>query len=378
MGVLLAGMATARLSFGALPLSLLLLARDATGSFAVAGSCVGAFAATSGLLAPVRGRLIDRRGDRALVGLAVGYAAPLWMAAAIADSAWLLLLAASLSGVLAPPVGAVASRRISQSQAAQAERGFATQSAVEHAMVVAGPLVAALLAVTVSARAGLALVVSLTVVGAAVVCRIAPAASAPSAMVQRPRLTLMAAPLTVGVLLGALEVAAPAFAHAQGSSLGGGALLSFLAAGGVAGGLACSWMPSPWPAQSRYAAAISGCALAASGLLFVGSVASAAVLLVLCGACLAPASVALMSLASQAGAPSTEVFTWLTTMSNVGVAVGAVLAGWLAQDAAVRHALALATAAGVLAAVWGWAVAWMSSRRPRALPSRPATASRLW
>jgi MFS family permease len=59
------------LSFGGYGLAIVLAVESATGSFVVAGAAVAAFSAGSALLAPVRGRFVDRRGPRALAYLAV-------------------------------------------------------------------------------------------------------------------------------------------------------------------------------------------------------------------------------------------------------------------------------------------------------------------
>ena len=97
--------AVARLSFGMAGLSLPLLIHQATGSFAAAGAAGGAFSAGT-LTAPVKARLLDRRGQRAtlpLLGLAaaaallamalldqVGYRnpAPYIAACAVAGARW--------------------------------------------------------------------------------------------------------------------------------------------------------------------------------------------------------------------------------------------------------------------------------------------------
>jgi MFS family permease len=69
--------AVARLSFGMAGLSLLLPIHLATGSFAAAGAATGAYSAGT-LTAPVKARLMDRRGQRAVLAvLGLGAAAAL-------------------------------------------------------------------------------------------------------------------------------------------------------------------------------------------------------------------------------------------------------------------------------------------------------------
>src|SRR5918994_3293033 len=88
------------LGFGALGLAIVLTVQRATGSSAAAGLGLAGFALGSGALAPVRGRLVDRRGLRgALVPFAVASgAALLGLALAAREGAadWLLVALATL------------------------------------------------------------------------------------------------------------------------------------------------------------------------------------------------------------------------------------------------------------------------------------------
>lgn len=64
-----------RLSYGVVFLSLILAVTHATGSYTVAGTFSALYGLTSSLLAPVRARLIDRRGlRRTLTPMATAYA----------------------------------------------------------------------------------------------------------------------------------------------------------------------------------------------------------------------------------------------------------------------------------------------------------------
>ncbi|MBB4660771.1 hypothetical protein [Conexibacter arvalis] len=72
------------LSFGGLVLVIVLAAERATGSFPTAGATAAAFTAASASLAPLRGRLVDRRGGPALLALALLHALALTAFAAAA------------------------------------------------------------------------------------------------------------------------------------------------------------------------------------------------------------------------------------------------------------------------------------------------------
>ena len=109
-GVFLA-ISAAWLSYGILTLALFLVVHRATGSSAVAGAAVGAFSFGSALSAPLRGRILDRRGVRPwLLIFAIGYGSMLTLlalAARFEPRAWLLLLCAAAAGLSVPPLIAV-------------------------------------------------------------------------------------------------------------------------------------------------------------------------------------------------------------------------------------------------------------------------------
>ncbi|MDG4866182.1 MFS transporter, partial [Streptomyces sp. T-3] len=64
-----------RLSYGVVALSVMLAVTRATGSYAVAGTIMALFGATSVFLSPVRAALVDRHGPRpALLPMALLYA----------------------------------------------------------------------------------------------------------------------------------------------------------------------------------------------------------------------------------------------------------------------------------------------------------------
>jgi MFS family permease len=93
--------AVARLSFGMAGLSLLLLIHHATGSFAAAGAASGAYSAGT-LTAPVKSRLMDRRGQRAVLCLLAAMAGGIALSA-ITPGLLLAGIVLALTGtVLAP------------------------------------------------------------------------------------------------------------------------------------------------------------------------------------------------------------------------------------------------------------------------------------
>src|SRR3954453_20519771 len=68
-----------RLPIGISGLAILLYVQGVSGSFAAAGVCAGALALGSAAGAPLQGRLVDRRGERALLPLAAAHSALLML-----------------------------------------------------------------------------------------------------------------------------------------------------------------------------------------------------------------------------------------------------------------------------------------------------------
>src|SRR5580700_6140442 len=77
----------ARLPQGMAPLAVLLLVRDATHSYAIAGLAVGAEAFATAGCAPVFGRLVDRVGRRRVIAPLAGTQAVVYLLLVVAADA---------------------------------------------------------------------------------------------------------------------------------------------------------------------------------------------------------------------------------------------------------------------------------------------------
>src|SRR5262245_57446124 len=135
------------LSWGMLPLGIVLTVEGATGSFPSAGLVVAGFGAAAGISAPFRGRLVDRRGARRwLPALAAGCATALVVLAVAAEAGapvWLLVALGALTGVVAPPLVAYARSVWPHAvEPALVRRGYAVTSLLNDAGLVAGPALA--------------------------------------------------------------------------------------------------------------------------------------------------------------------------------------------------------------------------------------------
>jgi MFS family permease len=101
VATIVAATVVGRLPIGISGLAILLYVQEVSGSFAAAGACAGALALGSAAGAPLQGRLIDWRGERALLPLAFVHAGGLllvWALGAADAAAAVLGVAAFATG----------------------------------------------------------------------------------------------------------------------------------------------------------------------------------------------------------------------------------------------------------------------------------------
>ncbi len=250
--------AVGSMPIGMFGLAILLLAQDATGSFAVAGRVVGAFGIGNALGAVAQGRLMDRLGQtRVLRTAAVAHALACGalVAAALADAATGWLYACAAAGGVALPQLPAAMRSLWSTLArdqAQRETAYAMVSIVFEVSVITAPAITA--AIVVLASPAVAVVVGAALAAGGALAFSATGASRAWRGVPHDAgwLGPLAAPgmRTVMVVLGAfgtavgvVQVLLPAFADERGSAETGGLYLALLSAGSLAGGLSTARAP---------------------------------------------------------------------------------------------------------------------------------------
>ncbi|MFD7413183.1 MFS transporter [Kitasatospora purpeofusca] len=373
-----------RLSYGVVPLALLLTVREATGSYSAAGAAMALFALASVLLSPVRAGLVDRHGPRrVLPPMAVLYGALLLAVVAatarpgVAPAAVGALVVAA--GACTPPLGPVMRtfwRRLLPDPALL-RRAFSLDGVAEELLFVTGPLLVGLLLPVVGpggavvVGAGLLLAGALLLVASPVAAggpggpggpREAddPDAAAPPAGRRRRtplgggralRAAVLASAVT-GLALGALDLMVLAFAEDRGRPEAVGWILAALSAGSAVGGLGLGALDRPVSNAVRlplFTAGL-GLALAAAGLapgpVVLGVAAGVA------GFFVSPALTTSYLVADEAVAPEarTRAGAWVNTAVNAGSAVGGAGAGLLVGHLPLPLCFALA-AAPALAAV---------------------------
>jgi MFS family permease len=358
----------ARLPLTMLSIGLLVHARHLTGSFAAAGVVTGAYGVSLGVGGPLLGKLVDRRGQTAVLVASAGVAAPLLGAVAVmpvgTSPAVLVALACGI-GLAEPPLGACVRTLFPGllGDAGAVRSAYAADASASELTWIAGPPLALGLGAAWSTGAALAAAGLILVVATAAFAvqpasrswRPAPAAGPRprGGSLQTPAMrTLVVVLVAVGLLFGAVEVAVTAATDALGSTAAAGPLLGVWGAGSLVGGV--------------LAARFGGGAHGAGGLTLVlvaltvghlaltaaaGSVLALAAVLLVAGAAIAPTYATVYAMVDHA-APAgtvTEAFAWLGTAIAIGASAGAASAGALADHAGPVAAFALAGAAGAAA-----------------------------
>jgi predicted MFS family arabinose efflux permease len=365
---------------GMFTLAILLLARDATGSFADAGRIVGAFGLANALGAVAQGRMMDRLGQPRVLRVAAAIHVPALaglVAAAGADApGWALGLFAAAGGLTLPQLPS-AMRSLWGSlvrDETQRDTAYALVSIVFEVSVVTGPAVVALIVAVASA--GLAVLVAAGLgAGAAIGFTFTTASRRWRGEehdvhwvgpLREPGMrAVFAVVAAFGTAVGVVQVLVPAFAAERGSVESGGVLLSALSAGSLVGGLvygARSWPGRPVDRLAPLMLAIA----AGFALLAVPSANGGLALeLLLVGTLFAPATVVASTLLDSAAPPGTvtEAFAVMVMGIVAGTAVGNALGGAIVDGASVDAA---ALAAGAIAAV---GAAWALARRRTLTPA---------
>jgi len=372
-----AASAVGSLAIGMYALSILLLTREATGSFADAGQVVGSFAFTNAVGAAAQGRMMDRLGQpRVLVAVAAIHALALVglvLAAGRSAPVWALMVCAGVAGLCVPQVPAAMRSLWGRLVETREERqtAYALVAIVFEACMVTAP---ALVAVVVSVSNP-----SIAVLSAAALAALGGWGFAATGASRRWRgerhevgwlgplvvpgmRTLFVVHLAFGAVIGVLQVALPAFGAERGSAESGGLLLVALSFGALLGGVVYGGGSWPGTLLPRFVVLLVVFGAACSLLAVPESSPLLAVLLVPVGMLIAPTAIigsTMLDTVAPTGT-ATEAFTLLVMAMVVGNAVGNALAGAVAESLSYE---ACALCAGAL----GWLGATVTVLRRRTL-----------
>jgi len=373
--LLLAGTAVG-LSGTMAPVSLVLFARHATRSFALASIVLAADTAGNILVAPARGRLLDRRGPKtALLGLGILGAITdgAFIAAGVTHAPAVVLAALSIvSGAATAPVGAAMRNAWSDVNPEPSGRAiaYATLTISSQVTFIGGPLLAGAALAFASATAAVVLAAALDLLGAigflVVAARLglfrepAPQPAPTRASTSRTS-TIRVAGVRVaagaaagfGLSFGVLDVALPGFGQRHATPALGGILLATLAVGIALGGFLYGLRNSLRSAARDYPPLAALAALGLIPTIFATSGATLLLAVLLGGVCFAPITARQFAVIDEVVSREqrSEALSWMGSAYGALSAAGAVVSGQLIDLSGTQLAFMAAVAGTGLAAL---------------------------
>ncbi|MFH0521992.1 MFS transporter [Streptomyces sp. M41] len=365
---------TGRLSYGIVPLSVLLAVARASGSYAVAGVVMALFSATSVFLSPARATLIDRHGPRrALLPMAAVYTALLGLLTVIvwrpgAASPLVLGAVTAAAGACTPPLGptmrAVWARLAPER--ALVQRAYSLDGVAEELLFVSGPLLVGVIVGFAPPAFGILVGAALIAFGTAAFVsspavrdvRPGDGAAKPGGTGRRPVLRGIRRPVIaaagVGLALGVAELLVVAFAEGHGHGGDSAAwVLAALSAGSAVGGLLNGAVAWRTPARVRLPLLVAGLGPALLGAALAPGLGTLTAAMAVTGFFVAPAITTAYLIADETASPEARVRAgaWVNTAVNAGGTAGAALAGLLIGPLATGWCFAAVAAVTLLAAV---------------------------
>jgi MFS family permease len=359
-----------RLPQGMASLSVLLLVRQATHSYAAAGAAVGAGALAAAICGPLLGRLIDRLSRRLVVGPVAVVQACVYVFLALAARAHLgalvLIVGAAFAGALVPPIAPVVRTLLRDlyDDDSVRETAYGMEAIAQETIWIVGPMLATFVIALASPEFAVAMLGVVGVSGTLLFLR-SPLLDRPqaheqgtahrgSALASIDLRWLLAPVALMGFVLGAVEVGIPSLALHEGSRAAAGPLLALWSLGSMVGGL--QYSSARWRSAlgSRYVLLmLLNCALTAPLLLAVGSIGMAGVCSFVAGLAIAPAFSCVYSLVGRMMIPGTEheAFGWTLSGLLSGVAAGSAVAGAVIGPLGAQGPFLLAVVAAGLGAV---------------------------
>jgi len=366
----------ARLPISTVGISTTLMVQIQYGKWEIAGRVAAVGVAVWALQTLPTARLIDRKGQRAMIPLAALFVAGivlLVVTAMMRGPEWLLWLGAGISSV-SGPLGSLTRARWSHILESddQIHTAFSLEGALDEVLFVAGPAFATAMAYAVHPASGLVVAVVANVIGLTLLLRERrtepPVRKVGGAGLgfRVPVGVIATAFIAIGLgsMFGALDISTVAFAKAQGHGGAGGVVLGIISGGSFVGGLfygARKWRAPLWKRL------LMGALLLAAGFSLLSAMPTlltyAAVGFVV-GMVIAPAITAQDSVAQRL-VPQDQLLegmSWLRIGLGAGVALGGWLSGRLIDHDGYRAGLHVMAFSAISVAVFALAGIWWIRR----------------
>ncbi|MEE1922483.1 MFS transporter [Pseudomonas sp. 148P] len=376
-GFALAGL-LARLPLPMTGIGIITLVSQLRGSFALAGALAATFVMTYALLSPRISRLVDRHGQSTVLpwatlvsvaGSALLLAGTWWP---LGD--WSLFLGALLAGAM-PSLSAMVRARWTARYRGQPQlqTAYSLETVLDELTFIVGPPLSVGLCVGLFPQAGPLLAALLLALGVAalvlqraseppVTRDIEVAGGSLLGLGQVRRLSLLM--VAMGVIVGTVDIVSVAFAGERGQPGAASLVLSAYALGSCLAGLAFGALKLSQPLPRLLLLGALATAASTLPMWLAGSIPLLALAVFGAGLFFAPTMIVAMSLLERSVPEQrlTEGMTWLLAGLNVGVAMGAAVAGQVVDLWGTRMGFAVAVLAGAGVLLLGWLAAPCGSR----------------
>ena len=355
-----------RLSMGALGLLMILHTHELTDSFASGGLVAASYTIALGVSNPALARVVDRAGQTVVLRTgAVISASAMAAFALIGDVPVPVLMAvAAVAGAAQPPVGACMRSLwpVLAPGADMRHAAYALEGAAGEIIYILGP-VAIVGAIGAWSLEAALLTCAVTVLIGDTLFSLHPASRGwrPPAHAERHLLgalrgpgvvVLIAAFALCGLAVGAVEVGVPATLEPSGQESLTGLLLGLWGLGSLATSFLVARAGAASDPPRRLTVLLVAWGVTHTALSLAAGPLSLGALLLLAGAAISPVLVYANGMLDQLAPEGTlaEAFTWTTTGLTAGMALGAAMAGVLADQASAAAAFAVLGAGGLAAA----------------------------
>ena len=356
----------ARMPISMTGIGIITLLAQLHGSYWLAGAVAATFALAMALIAPQISRWVDRYGQgRVLPGvtaLGVGGLLALLLCSHLGTPDWTLFVCAALAGFI-PSMPAMVRARWTELYrgSPKLHTAFSLESVLDEVSFIVGPPISVGLSVAVFPQAGplaAAILLAIGVTAFVMQRKTEPPVHTRSTehqgtvLRQGAVVILLMVLLGMGTIVGTVDVVSVAFAQQQGQPAAASIVLSVYALGSCIVGLVFGTLKLNMPLPKLFLLGALATAVAVVPLMWVNSIATLAVAMFVAGLFFAPTLITAMGLVENIvpAAKLTEGLTWMITGLGIGVALGAVVGGWVidAYGAQAGFAVSLAAGGGML------------------------------
>lgn len=347
-------------------IGIITLISQQSGGYALAGAISATFVLTYALLSPRISRYVDRYGQYrvlpaataiSVTGFLILIACSHWNVAN-----WVLFIGAFLAGFM-PSMSAMVRARWTALYRGQPrlQTAYSLETVLDELTFIVGPPLSIGLSIALFPQAGLlltALLLFLGVIALVIQRGTEPPIMAPSgsqigsgSVIRMPSVRLLALLMVaMGIIVGTVDIVSVAYAGQLGHPAAASLVLSAYAVGSCLSGLLYGSLKLKTPLHRLLWLGGLATATTTVPLILVTNLTALAAAVLVAGFFFAPTMIVAMSLIERQVAESqlTEGMTWLLAGLNVGVALGAAIAGQVVDSSGPWVGFYVALCAGIL------------------------------